>query len=202
MGSTILDSILELLAPLGCAACDAPSEGALFCNTCEATTQMHDGPLGLYEYGGAVADAIKRLKYEGRTDLGARLGAELAEAALRLGRRVDVVVPVPMHPLRRKERGYNQSALLAHPVAKRLGVPLDLSRLRRVRPAPPQAELSQFERRRNLEGAFEARPDRSRPQVLLVADVCTTGTTLSVAEDALYAAGAKRVERLVFAVAT
>src|SRR5690606_17138212 len=133
MGSTILDSILELLAPLGCAACDAPSEGALFCNTCEATTQMHDGPLGLYEYGGA-------------------------EAALRAGRRVDVVGPVPMHPLRRKERGYNQSALLAHPVAKRLGVPLDLSRLRRVRPAPPQAELSQFERRRNLEGAFEARP--------------------------------------------
>src|SRR5690606_22681411 len=78
MGSTILDSVLELLAPLGCAACDAPSEGALFCGPCEATVLMCDRALGLYEYGGAVAEAVKRLKYQGRTDLGARLGDELA----------------------------------------------------------------------------------------------------------------------------
>jgi ComF family protein len=201
MASTILDSVLELIAPLGCAACDAPSEGALFCGPCEATVAMHDRALGPYEYGGAVAEAIKRLKYQGRTDLGARLGEELAEAATRLGKRIDVVVPMPIHRLRRRERGFNQSALLARPIARRLGVPLDLARLRRVRPAPPQAELSQSERRRNLEGAFEARPDEARPHVLLVDDVCTTGTTLSVAEDALYEAGARVVERLVFAVA-
>jgi ComF family protein len=201
VASTIFDSILELLAPLGCAACDAPSDGGLFCSRCDATVATHEHGLGPYEYGGAVAEAIKRLKYHGRTDLGARLGDELAEFAVRLGRRIDVVVPMPIHFTRRRERGFNQSALLAKPIAKRLGVPLDLGRLRRVRPAPPQAELSQLERRRNLEGAFVARVDATRSHVLLVDDVCTTGTTLAMAEEALYQAGATTVERLVLAVA-
>src|SRR5687767_2482398 len=98
----------ELVAPSGCAACDLRTSRAslLFCEGCSATIEAASGGGGAFVYGGAIAEAIVRLKYGRRSDLAARLGHAMSERA---PRDVDVVVPVPLHPMRAAERGFNQS---------------------------------------------------------------------------------------------
>ena len=146
-----------------------------------------------------MADAIHRIKYDGRSDLASGLGSLMREAALRLIGDVDVVVPVPLHWRRRRSRGYDQAALLAMPVARSLGVPVRLRGLRRVRHTQSQVELSHGERRRNVDGAFAPFRLRGARRVLLVDDVRTTGGTLDAASHALKAGGASEVHTLVLA---
>jgi ComF family protein len=108
-------------------------------------------------------------------------------------------VPVPLHPARQRERGYNQAALLAQPLAAALGLPYDAHVLRRVKPTPPQVGLSRQERQRNLRHAFSAEPGIAGRTIVLVDDVVTTGSTLASAAQACLAAGAARVYGLSLA---
>ena len=105
-----------------------------------------------------------------------------------------IVVPIPLHPERRRERGYNQSALLAHHLAAQLQLPMREKGLQRIRPTQVQARLKAEERLSNVQGAFAAVASPIIGQhVLLVDDVCTTGATLQAAADALLSAGALAV---------
>jgi ComF family protein len=189
------------LAP-GCASCEArvPPLTA-FCPACSATVQRIRGktPRGMVAcvYGGAVAQAIGRLKGERRLEVARPLGDLLWQA---LAPRADelasvVAVPVPLHPRRLAERGYNQSALLAGRVARRLGVPFWPSALARTRDTAPQATLPRQARLANVADAFVARqPEHvSGRRVLLIDDIWTTGATLEACEKALLAAGATHV---------
>jgi len=153
----------------------------------------------VFEYGGPVADAIQRFKYDGRSECGAALGSVLAADARRWVGKVDVVVPVPLHWRRRRARGYDQAALLARPVAKALGVPALLRGLRRVRDTPSQVGLPHAERQRNIAGAFAPWRLRGAERVLLVDDVRTTGATLRAASKALEAGGVSEVHTFVLA---
>ena len=142
-------------------------------------------------YDERAAPVIHALKYGERTVLAAALGREMA-GALPPGTRPDLVVEVPLHPTRRRERGYNQAALLAEALAGAIGAPRLPDALTRVRATRTQARLGPAERRRNMAGAFrvnhpEALAGRS---VLIVDDVLTTGATLESALRALAAAGA------------
>lgn len=162
---------------------------------------MHHGCIAVFEYGGAMATAIGRLKYGDRADLGTRLGRTMLPAAERLLGRVDVVVPVPLHPRRLAERGYNQAALLSRPVTRALGARSAPRALVRQRDTPRQALLGRAERLVNVRQAF-AVSDRASIQgarVLLVDDVRTTGATLDACAMALEAAGARDVLELVLA---
>ncbi|HJL38064.1 MAG TPA: phosphoribosyltransferase family protein, partial [Polyangiaceae bacterium LLY-WYZ-15_(1-7)] len=107
--------------------------------------------------------------------------------------------PLPLHPSRLRERGFDQTALLAAPLAAALGVPLDTRRLRRIRPTPPQASLAEAQREANVRGAFEATRDETRRRVLLLDDVRTTGATLRSAAGALHRAGASQVRLMALA---
>ena len=117
----------------------------------------------------------------------------------RLPSGTDVLVPVPLHPRRERERGYNQAALLADVIGRSSG--LDVARgLERTRPTLPQARLSGSERRSNILGAFSlGRDDVAGERVVLVDDVCTTAATLEECAGILRQAGAVRVSALVFA---
>jgi ComF family protein len=203
-------SLLKLLSPARCAACDAllAERESAFCAACApllepsaSTLEPGAAPVGApaaFLYGGPLADAIQRLKYAGRSELARPLGALLADYAIVFGGLVERVVPVPLHPSRLRERGFNQSALLARPVARALGVPFDPYWLARVRPTRDQASLAREARGHNLRGAFAARGVRAQ-RVLLIDDVRTTGATLAEASEALLRAGCERVHTLALA---
>jgi ComF family protein len=191
---------LTLLAPRRCPGCDQPADDiAVFCTACTTLLEPVAGGGAVFEYGGPIADAIQRFKYNGRSELGALLGSLMADAAPRWAGRVDVVVPVPLHWRRRRARGYDQAALLARPMARALRVPAVLRGLRRVRNTPSQVDLPHAERQRNIAGAFAPGRPLELGRVLLVDDVRTTGATLGAATDALTQGGATEVHTFVLA---
>lgn len=112
----------------------------------------------------------------------------------------DVIVPVPLHASRLRERGYNQAALLARELAQRAEIALNERTLVRKRATAPQVELSAKERRENVHDAFCCSDDGlAEKHVLLVDDVCTTGATLEACAIALRKSGARSVQALTLA---
>lgn len=140
---------------------------------------------------------VTRFKYRGALHFGALLGRLLRDACA--GRRVDALLPVPLHPARLAERGFNQAAELARPVARGLCVPVLLGAARRTQATRPQASLPEHERRRNLAGAFCAGPEVGGRRIAMVDDVLTTGATARALAGALLEAGAAGVEVWVVA---
>lgn len=153
-------------------------------------------------YGGGLGQAVRSFKYGRRQQLAASLGAALAAAAgAAYTGEAPVLIPVPLHPGRLRERGFNQSELLAQEVAARLGWRLEASALRRVRATRSQAKLGQQERWSNLTGAFAVAPDWRPPlRVLIVDDVYTTGATAAACAAVLLAAGVERIDALALAI--
>jgi ComF family protein len=176
----------------------------VFCGACSVSVERCDSSHGFVafgHYGGALATAIRHFKYEDNPHLARPLGALLRRVCLREGVSADVVVPVPLHPRRLVERGYNQSALLASHVASELRVPIAARALSRIIDTAPQAELSREARSSNVAEAFHTeRPAFvSGCAVALVDDVSTTGATLAACRNALLGAGATRVTSVVLA---
>ena len=208
VGVVAIQLLGELVSPTRCAACDElVGPRLLFCAACgPSVTSAGPQPSAqhsVFDYGGAVATAIARFKYAGRSDLAARFAEVMA------GRGgpdipvadVDLVVPVPLHPRRLVERGFDQAALLAMPIARSWGVRCAPRALLRTRPTPPQASLDRAARAANVADAFRcAMPEKVRGRrIVLVDDVRTTGATLTSCADALCRAGALEVRSLVLA---
>lgn len=157
-----------------------------------------------YEYGGVLADALMRFKWQGRDDLAVPLGRLLAPllrkiAAPHVGARpFDMVVPVPLHPQRLRQRGYNQAALLARAAltAAKLDqtLPLVATALYRTRIDPPAQKMDLAERFARTQGAFAlsriAKTKVAGKRILLFDDVVTTGATALACATALTASGA------------
>ena len=209
LGAVAANLLGELVGPSRCAACDLPvTASVLFCPPCAASVEraperdVHtSGWTSAFEYGGAMATAIGRLKYEDRADLAPLLGRSMLRVAESFRGAVDLVVPVPLHPRRLADRGYNQAALLAAPVARALGVDLAPRALERHRDTTRQASLDRERRIVNVAGVFTARePSRMQgARVLLVDDVRTTGATLEGCKAALQDVGVRAVLALVLA---
>jgi ComF family protein len=141
------------------------------------------------------------LKFERVEPLGAWFAGQLAEVVRREGILADVVVPVPLHRQRERERGYNQADLVARPLARKLGLPYRAVLLVRNKPRPDKHILSLEERWDSVRGAFATHPGSKVDKlcVLLVDDVMTTGATLDACAKALRGAGAKSVIGLTVA---
>jgi ComF family protein len=200
---------LELALPPACAACEAPVSGrAALCPACDAALPRLRAELApasplsacvaAVEFCGAAEAWIHRFKYPAPGLAGLDPGALavasawIAEAAARAPDPPDLVVPVPLHPRRLRQRGFNPAGLLARAAARAGGARLDATALYRLRDTPSQTSLDRRQRRANVRGAFAAR--RPVPaRVWLVDDVVTTGATLAEAARALRRAGARRV---------
>jgi ComF family protein len=149
------------------------------------------------EYEGALRSIIHALKYDGRRTLARPLAALMREHAGDLLNGVACAVPVPLHPARRRQRGFNQAAELA----AHLGLPV-VDALERVRATATQADLPAAQRHRNVRGAFSATSAAGGLKgavVLLVDDVSTTGATLTACARALKDAGVEEVRALTAA---
>lgn len=143
---------------------------------------------------GAASAAVHALKYNGHFGLVDPLAAMMVSAWDAWQTPVDLLVPIPLHMERLRERGYNQSELLADRLARHLNRPMVPTALIRTRYTRPQVGLNMDQRRHNVDNAFVADPASVRDKyVLLIDDVCTTGATLNAAAQALLAAGAGQV---------
>ena len=205
---TILDRLGGLLLPPRCMLCNGAGQAPCLdlCAGCEAAlpgAQVASGlPAGLdrchapFLYAAPVDQLVHALKYRGALAAGRVLGVLLAADVEVLGLHLDVdwVLPMPLHPSRHAARGSNQSAEIAHWVARSLRRPSRPQVLRRVRDTAPQVGLGIADRRANVDGAFAAAAGCAGRRIALVDDVVTTGSTLAAAAAALRAAGAVSVD--------
>lgn len=187
---------LAPLRPPWCPRCGHPARG--LCRRCPRLPPGTPVTRAAFRYEGPIPPLLHAFKYRGRLDAGRALGDYMAGAWRRhpeLGR-PDALVPVPLHPARRAERGFNQAEVLADRVAAAAGAPVRELVARRRR-TPPQARLAREERAGRLAGAFEAVPWSRGRRVVLIDDAMTSGETLAACAEALRAAGAADVRAFV-----
>ncbi|MEJ2508110.1 MAG: ComF family protein [Gammaproteobacteria bacterium] len=182
-----------------CAAPLPPSSPGAVCGRCLRRPPPHEATVAAFRYEPPLSRLITELKFHQRLHLARLLGEELAEAvaaalALRADEAPQVIVPVPLHRARLRERGYNQALELARPVAARLDIPLAPSLCERVRATSAQTDLPAGRRRANVRGAFRANDCSGIDRVALVDDVLTTGHTVAELARVLKRAGVRRVE--------
>jgi competence protein ComFC len=173
----------------------------LRCPECQTRAYGFDRARSYALYKGPLVSAVMLLKFECIEPLGRWFANRLIEVAKREAIAADIVVPVPLHRQRRRERGYNQAELVAKPLARKLGLPYRAVLLTRTKPRPDKHILSLEERWDSVRGAFATRPGSKvdNLRVLLVDDVMTTGATLDACAKALRGAGAKSVIGLTVA---
>ncbi len=176
---------------------------ARICPACQDKTYAFDRARSFAIYSGPLVRAILLLKFEQIDPLGTWFAEQLAALVQSEASNyaADVVVPVPLHRDRERERGYNQAALISKPLAKMLRLPHKAVLLMRTRARPEKRILSLEERWESVRGAFATRPGSQvdRLRVLLVDDVMTTGATLDACARVLREAGARSVIALTVA---
>ncbi len=190
-------SQIEFLGSGGCAVCGLPLEGTEIdnCGRCLARPPRLQRSRAATAYGEISRSIALKLKYGRKVALGRTMARFMAPLLDQLPENA-VLVPVPLHRGRIWRRGFNQSAIVARELARRLGVDFSVDALQRVKPTPPLKGLSMQQRRRTVAGAFRANPKaelRGRT-VVLVDDVLTTGSTANACARVLKRAGAERVE--------
>jgi ComF family protein len=174
---------------------------AFLCDEC----RRHPRPFvrcrsaGIYD--GALREAIHRVKFGGETALAKSLGRYLARSLPGEAAEADLVAPVPLHPRKLRERGFNQSEFLSGAVASAASLPHQPRLLSKTTPTHSQTGLGRRDRRRNLKGTFSvrARASVAGRRVLLVDDIYTTGCTVEECARALRRAGARAVRVLTLA---
>lgn len=206
--------LLDLIFPPRCPGCR--TRGVLLCSRClaqcrtlrhtdQATAQGRRAATvlatasGLYQYDAPLREAIALFKYRRRRAMAGPLGCLLIEALPAHAQACDAVVPVPLHASRLRERGFNQSSLLAEAVGAALGLPVD-QRLARVRETQHQVGSDGPQREANVRDAFGWQaPDAAPRVVLLIDDVLTTGATMRACARALRVGGTQVVHGLALA---
>lgn len=186
-----------------CMRCAEPlnSRVQLLCRRCATRPPPQQRALCAFRYEGTIAAWLQAFKFERRLMLARSLSEALVECLSRQAEPLPThLIPVPLHPDRLRQRGFNQSRELARPLARRLGLRLLDDAAHRVRPTPKQSlQTGRAERRRNLRGAFAVGEAVRGRHCAILDDVITTGSTAAELAQALLHAGASRVD--VWAVA-
>jgi len=219
------DSLLDLLFPPRCAGCGR--SGSWLCPTCISEIELIEPPLcprcglpsvenpclscqidplaidsirGVGYLRGPLKRAIYQFKYGQERKLALPLADLMHHYLSENPLPAELLVPVPLHMDRLRERGYNQAALLTRELSERSGLPVEEGSLVGIRETTPRVALKAAERRKNVRGAFRGQGEKLRDrQVLLIDDVCTTGVTLEACAEALREKGARSVRALVLA---
>mgnify|MGYP002398471597 CR=1 FL=1 len=191
----------ELPARVGaaCRVCAEPIIEGSVCGRCRRDPPAFDATRAVFDYAFPVDAMLHALKYRHRLALADFFAAEMVRLVPDLRRQADVVLPMPLHPRRLAERGFNQAVEIARPVARASGLPLNLTAVRRIRNTIAQAGLDREARLRNPRGAFASDGSLSGLRVVVVDDVMTTGATLDELARLLKARGAAWVGNFVVA---
>jgi ComF family protein len=195
------------LFPPRCCLCDFPgaSLDLDLCAVCHADLPWEcgrsPGTVVAMRFAPPADELIRDLKYRGITPNARVLGVLLAQAVQQCGAPLPrLLVPVPLHDARLRERGFNQAAALARYAGRMLGVPCAPRAMKRMRDTPSQTSMSMEERHRNVSGAFAVNGVRARRRLLeaghvaVIDDVMTTGSTLKELQTVLFESGVTRVD--------
>ena len=201
--SLLCDECMNRLQPIGyaeCAACKAPLlQNQDICPKHPKPTD--EEPIVFYRslgiFNGVLKTLIHGLKYRDRTDIGIYFGhliGKLIDRERRF-RDFELLVPVPIHKIRKRDRGYNQSEMIARGITERCGMPSNSKAVRRVRNTQSQTKLDLKNRQENVRNVFEVvdKDVISGKGIIIVDDVVTTGATTKELARALIAAGAKKI---------
>jgi ComF family protein len=164
-------------APL-CPRCALPTSNGEICGYCLKTPPAFERTIAALRYEFPLDVLIQELKYRHQFALVSLLGGILTERVRQAGLRPDLLIPMPLHPSRLRERGFNQALELAKFVAARLDLPLLAQGAERIRATPPQVGLPWKERAKSVRGAFGCSIDLRGKHVAILDDVMTTGTSL------------------------
>ena len=190
---------LEYVHPPTCDRCGEPHTIGL-CTKCRAQPLQIESIYSVVIFQDKIRHAIHRFKYERLSGLADPLGDLLADGWHAQQLAADWLVPVPLHAARQRERGYNQSELLARRLSLRVNVPCTATALNRTRLTAVQMTLDAAQRKANVAGAFATSDARMRgARVVVIDDVCTTGATLDACAVALFGMGAASVVGLTVA---
>lgn len=183
-----------------CELCGEVLKSAGLCALCQDCPPPYKALRSWAVFSGALRNALHRLKYQGDIALGEILARPLIEMLNSLNWELDMITPVPLGVARRKERGYNQAALLAIPLSLGCGKTYEPRALSKIRETSSQVGLTWVQRRENVIEAFRARTNYvNGKSVLVVDDVTTSGATLEACAHALIEAGARQVYCLTLA---
>lgn len=192
-------SVRRLAAERTCIRCGRISDASTYgCSRCSSWSTPLLQARSIFMFEGTVRASIHRLKYRNEPARAEWCAAEMAADMPTAYRVSDVLIPVPLHPVRLRSRGYNQSDRTARALSNRVGI-MSEELLERTRPTTSQVELSAEDRWVNVTGAFRATRNLSRMNVLLIDDVMTTGATLHACAVACVEAGAEQVRSLTVA---
>ncbi len=202
-GAYICDSCCDMLSLIdapACEGCGATLASGALCMSCMWHLSQIDGIYSVYNFSGIARKAIHQIKYNNLRVISTTMAKLLFGYMMANQLTGDILVPVPLHKRRLRERGYNQSLLLCRNLSRLCSVPVDDKSLVRSCRTVSQTELDREGRMANVHGVFECTGDvLEGKNVLLVDDVCTTGATLEACATALKAKGAINVRGLTFA---
>jgi ComF family protein len=196
----------KLVSPL-CRICGEPFKSRVeedhLCEKCLIKRPYYDELKAPYLYEEKLMAAIQLIKYSGKSNIVKSLGPILATYAKNWINDTNemIMMPVPLHKKKLRQRGFNQSALFVKAISPVLGIEADYFTLKRIRYTESQAGLSMDERRKNVRGAFDTREDNdiNGKTIILVDDVATTGNTMNECARILKKAGAEKVLALTLA---
>lgn len=193
---------LPRISPPICPRCGKPQSEVVLCAACDSENPEIHGIRSPFFFDGVIRRAIHELKYRNLRSLAVPLAELLYEYILENPVPGEILVPVPLHRKRLRERGYNQSGLLAKQLGRLTGMPVNDDCLVRQQHTPPQARTANIdERRRNVIDAFSCVNGKLEGrQVILIDDVTTSGTTLNACAETLKKSGVVSVWRLTMAI--
>lgn len=178
-------------------------DAAEYCSDCMSNTSYLEQGRNLWIHREPAAGALYRLKYHNKRNYGKIFAREMAQQYTGEIERwkIDEIMPVPLHPSRRRKRGFNQAEIIAGELASLTGIPLRTDVLFRIKKTSPQKSLGRKERQANLKGAFAVSGTwKACKNVLLIDDIYTTGATLERAAKMLRIAGAQNVYFLTVSI--
>lgn len=205
-GALLCETCEAMMSPADGPRCDVcwsahpgPSE-AEDCHRCRIGRPAFEEVRAAFVYEGVTRETVLALKFKGFSSLAPLMSDDLAERFTTWGPPVDTIVPVPLSPARKRQRGFDQADLLARDLARIVGIEYEPHALTRRRTTPPQTQQPDAEaRRRNVAGAFGPGRRRILGRVLLVDDVVTTGATLDACARVLLNEGADAVYAMTYA---
>jgi ComF family protein len=192
------DAALPYLDTPHCPGCALPTPSGEVCGHCLKEPQQFSRTTAVFGYSFPLDKLVQAMKYGEQLALANAFAEKLVERIDRSDL-PDCIIPMPLHPAKLRERGFNQSLLLAATVARRLEIELLPSACQRVRNTPPQTALPWKERRKNVRDAFRCDGNLAGKRVALVDDVMTTGASLNALAEAVQNRNASQVHAWVVA---